>query len=140
MLLTTVYFFEYMNSDDGIRKKEINDRDYVYLFYICLSNFFMLLIGYLGETKQINKMLTLFGGSFFLFLTFYLLYVKYTKENWMNYIVFYFMFLVWFLYGFAFMFPFSIKNQMYNILDIVSKNIYSIFIFIVILNQSYKLL
>jgi len=100
----------------------------------------MLLIGYLGETKQINKMLTLFGGSFFLFLTFYLLYVKYTKENWMNYIVFYFMFLVWFLYGFAFMFPFSIKNQMYNILDIVSKNIYSIFIFIVILNQSYKLL
>jgi len=37
MLLTTVYFFEYMNSDDGIRKKKsMTEIMCIYFIYVCL--------------------------------------------------------------------------------------------------------
>ena len=134
MLLTTVYYFEY-NTSLYTTKDEINRRDYLYLFYICLANWCMLALGYLGEIRAIDKAIALFGGGVFFMLTFYLLYIKYTKDNLINHIVFYSMFFIWALYGFAFCFPYSIKNKMYNILDIFSKNIYSLFIFMVIINQ-----
>lgn len=137
MLITTVYFFEWTRTPYA-RAIDINKHEYPYFFLILASNFMMLLSGFLGEIHLLYKLVAVILGTLFLCLTFYLLYIRYVS-NTINTIVFSCMFLIWGLYGVAFMFPYSIKNQMYNILDIFSKNIYGIFIFLIILQQSTKM-
>lgn len=134
MLVTTVYFFEWTHRE-AVRGAEINRRDFEYLWTIVASNCMMLLAGFLGEINLLYKSVAVVLGTFFLGITFYLLYKKYVS-NFVNLVVFTIMLILWGLYGVAFMFSYSIKNQMYNLLDIFSKNIYAIFIFLVILQQS----
>lgn len=137
MLVTTVYFFEWTHRE-AVRGADINHRDFEYLWTIVASNCMMLLTGFLGEIHLLYKSVAVVIGSLFLGITFYLLYKKYVT-NYINAVLFSIMLLLWALYGVAFMFSYSIKNQMYNLLDIFSKNIYGIFIFLVILQQSTKM-
>ena len=53
--------------------------------------------------------------------------VFYTTKT--DFFLFYFMFIVWGLYGIAALFDVYSKNLCYNILDIISKNFYGLFIF-----------
>jgi hypothetical protein len=131
MLLTTVFFFEYV-SKQATSALDITIRDFSYLSLIVLCNFFMLLFGFLGETRKMYKMSSTLLGFLFLFITFYLIYAKYVDDIIINKILFFSMFFIWMLYGVAFLLPYTKKNTMYNILDIFAKNIYGIFIFITI--------
>lgn len=128
MLLTTVFFFEYVTKQ-ATSALDITIRDFSYLSLIVICNFFMLLFGFLGETRKLYKMISVTIGFVFLFLTFYLMYAKYVGEHVLNKILFFSMFFIWMLYGVAFLLPYTKKNTMYNILDIFAKNIYGIFIF-----------
>ena len=131
MLLTTVFFFEYV-SKPATSALDITIRDFSYLSLIVICNFFMLLFGFLGETRKLYKMISASIGFVFLFLTFYLIYVKYVGEHVLNKILFFSMFFIWMLYGVAFLLPYTKKNTMYNILDIFAKNVYGIFIFFIV--------
>lgn len=128
MLLTTVFFFEYVTKQ-ATSALDITIRDFSYLSLIVICNFFMLLFGFLGETRKLYKMISVSIGFIFLFLTFYLMYAKYVGEHVLNKILFFSMFFIWMLYGVAFLLPYTKKNTMYNILDIFAKNVYGIFIF-----------
>lgn len=128
MLLSTIFLFEYM-SNHSISIFEIITKDFYYLSLIIICNFFMLLVGFLGEIKKMYKSISVLLGFIFLLSTFYFIYDKYVGDNIINKLLFFYIFFIWILYGIAFMLPYSKKNTMYNILDILSKNLYSLFIF-----------
>ena len=102
-------------------------------FMLFIFNALMLLFGYLGEGGIINKNLSIFVGFIFFSLSFNIVY-KYIDNHKTNKNLFYFLFIVWALYGVAALFDSKTKNICYNFLDIISKNFYGLYIFIVILN------
>ena len=67
------------------------------------------------------------------FIYFYLIYenfAKYTKSG-LN--LFWFFFVVWSMYGIAALMSYKIKNIMYNVLDILAKNLFGVYLGFVIL-------
>tara|TARA_B110000503_G_C7170293_1_gene423917 strand:- start:883 stop:1563 length:681 start_codon:yes stop_codon:yes gene_type:complete len=137
MILSTIYFFEYITYE-STSILDITIKDFSYLSLIVICNFLMLLFGFLGEIKKIYKSISIIFGFIFLFATFYLIYDKYVGDKLLNKLLFFSMLFIWILYGIAFLLPYSKKNTMYNILDIFSKNIYSVFIFLKIYYTNIK--
>ena len=88
----------------------------------------MLLVGYLQEIGVINIWASSILGFIFLYLTFNKIYVDYASKSRENLGIFWLMSGIWVLYGFAAMFESKYKNFAYNILDIISKNFYGLFI------------
>ena len=94
----------------------------------------MLLFGFLQEIKKISIYYsTSFGFIFFGFL-FYYIYKYFVLDISDNYFIFYAMFIIWGLYGVAALFKNKIKNTLYNILDIFSKNFYALYIAFIVYN------
>ena len=57
------------------------------------------------------------------------MYKNYVGKADINKRIFLLMTIVWSLYGVAAMFPTIIKNLSYNILDVISKNFYGLYLF-----------
>jgi hypothetical protein len=88
----------------------------------------MLLMGFLFESGVINSVLSTISGFIGLIGSFLIIYTKYAKEPTVNRFLWYYMASTWSLYGVAGVFPNVIKNTAFNLLDIVSKNFYSVFL------------
>lgn len=138
-------------NTDGNTKNKINWRERSYLLFknkiidpliyfinysnhkrsltiILISNFLMLLFGLLGELRKISiRNATLWGFVFFL-VEFYYIYTDFViPYGDLNIYLYYILFtIIWGLYGIAYPFADNIKNTMYNILDLISKNIYGL--------------
>lgn len=134
MLITTLLYFRFedkihniyqMNVWETIKKSK-ND-----IIKLVLSNACMLIVGYLQELGNISLLYSNVFGFGFLFYTFYVLY-KYVSNTTTN-ALFWIMFGLWSLYGVAANYTPKIKNTMYNILDVISKNFYGIFLASVIM-------
>ena len=124
MLLTTIFFLEYLtfqNTEKIITIPQIIKTDYINLIKIVVSNFFMLLFGFLGERKVISRLAGFTFGTIAFLYSFYLIYTEYVGENFINNSLFFFMFFIWALYGVAYLFNYVTKNTAYNFLDIFSK-------------------
>tara|TARA_B110000977_G_C10892229_1_gene421888 strand:- start:458 stop:844 length:387 start_codon:yes stop_codon:yes gene_type:complete len=117
-------------TNNNVRAIDIIIKDYFQLLLIIFSNFFMLLFGFLGEIQILNKYISITFGFIFFIITYYLIIKYYLKNNLFNFFIILINVIIWSIYGIAFNFSFTIKNNMYNILDIFSKNITAIFIFI----------
>ena len=89
----------------------------------------MLLFGYLGETGVISKNLSIGIGFIFFGLSFKLIYDEYGSKSELGKKLFYFLLIVWSMYGGAATLDVVSKNISYNLLDIVSKNFYGLFIY-----------
>jgi hypothetical protein len=98
------------------------------LFIILISNALMLLFGYLGEINIISFLNAFVIGFLFFFIEFYYIYkdfiIPYGDDNSNMYFTVFT--IVWGLYGVAYAFNDTTKNIMYNILDLISKNIYGL--------------
>jgi len=157
MLLSTIMFFDYVNNkSEGLkenrpeekrpeekRPKEQGHKEKPQRFagfvkenketiiQIFVFNFFMLAFGYLGEIGKMNLYLANVIGFAYFGMTFYIMWDKFVRESTaiINHQLFYFMFVVWGLYGVAALMPPLMKNIGYNFLDIVAKNFYGLFIF-----------
>ena len=133
MLVSTIIFMEYL------RKKESNED--IVDFWGFLSdhkdniirlvsyNFLMLFFGLLGELKIIDNKQAVVIGSVFFVLAFKLIYDEYASKTDGGMKLFTFLVSVWSLYAVAAVLPVVPKNTMYNLLDIVSKNFYGLFIY-----------
>ena len=88
----------------------------------------MLLTGYLYEINLSNCLITFIIGFIFFILLFIHLYFYYARKSQENILIFYLMLIIWSLYGFAILFKYNIKNVIYNILDLFSKNFYGLFL------------
>ncbi len=128
MLLATIVYFKYLEKTEYFTFFEFVESHKENIMKIFALNWAMLLFGYLGETKKMNLFVSVCIGFVFFGLLFNELYQKYTTTP-EAFNLFTFLIIVWSLYGVAAVMSTNLKNLMYNILDIVSKNFYGLFIF-----------
>ncbi len=148
MLLSTIIFLQYIKikekkKDDSIEESEKRPLSYTefikdhkkIILLIILSNAMMLLFGYLVENGKLDKFTGISIGFIFLLISFYLIYKEYAIHTEDGKKLFFFMFIVWSLYGVAAIFPFYIKNISYNMLDVFAKNFFGLFLYVMILRK-----
>ena len=95
---------------------------------ILLLNYSMLGLGYLGETKQLDKTVAM-ATSFLSFFTMYaLIFYSYVKPKFSlsNYVLYFMYFVVWSFYGVAYVLDEETKNLVFNALDLISKGLIGI--------------
>lgn len=137
MLVSTILFLEYntkLDTSDSEKSEILNVSDILQnniqvISMILLANFGMLLCGFLGERGILSRNMGFILGTISFCYSFYLLYDRFVGLNDTNQYLFWFMYIVWSFYGIAYLFPYEIKNIAYNVLDVVSKNFYGLFLF-----------
>ena len=133
MLVSTIIFMEYVrNKETGGETIEFWSfmKDHKQNIQKIVSyNFLMLLFGYLGEINKLDKNKSVILGFIFFILSFQLIYDEYAKYTEIGRNLFKFLVSVWSLYGFSALMNLRTKNVMYNLLDIVSKNFYGLYIY-----------
>jgi len=139
MLISTVMYMKYNTSKDkkeDLQTEDVIKEDKENIGKVVFYNFLMLLFGVLGEMDIVSKMISFPLGFLFFYLSFKEIYDNYVGDNIINKYLFNFLFVTWSLYGVAALFNFNLKNISYNILDLISKNFYGLFIFYVIYQKS----
>ena len=120
-------------STTSLSMREIYNNNSSIINNILLLNAIMLLFGLLGELKTVSKHIGFFIGTICLSLSFYLIYSHFVNNQLLNQILFWFNFILWSIYGFAYLMSFDNKNITYNILDVFSKNINGLMILVYII-------
>lgn len=141
MLLSTIIYMEYENNK--MTNKITNTKEFINnnkknITDMFLFNMLMLVSGFLGETGILLKSMSIPIGFVFLFLSFNIMYKNYVGKADINKRIFMLMVLIWSMYGIAAMFPTILKNISYNILDIISKNFYGLYLFAKVRDISTK--
>ena len=103
-----------------------NSKTTIQLHWFALTIFFnyaMLYAGYVGETGQLEKMTASVIGFLTLFLMYGLVFINYLlpKQNRDNTVIFSLFVVIWSMYGVAYYFEEEQKNIAYNYLDLTSK-------------------
>lgn len=101
---------------------------------LLVYNNLMLLFGYLGEINVLSTTISTSVGFVFFFLGFYHFYHTFAKYSQSGKLVFYCLFAIWAMYGIAHTFKNQAKNISYNILDLISKNMFGVFMVYMLLN------
>lgn len=99
-----------------------------FLAGIFLLNWSMLYYGYMSETGEMETKSAVFLGFIPFILMFYVIYERYAKHTSIGTKTFIFFTVVWGLYGLAALMSYKVKNVMYNILDLFSKNFFALFL------------
>jgi hypothetical protein len=134
MLISTVLYFKY---EEHIQNNKPGTLDLFTVFkqeqstiiQIIISNFLMLLFGYLGEKNRINKKIGIPLGFIFFAITFNIIYENYAIKSTNGKKIFNIILPIWAMYGIAAYMNDTYKNNMFNILDIFAKNFFSLFIY-----------
>ena len=135
MLISTVIFMRYVQYKENNKKIpsffEIIEQEKDNLIRILFYNWAMLFFGFMGEIGKIDKKLSVSIGFVFFYLSFSTIH-EYAKETEKGTDLFNFLVVVWSLYGFSALLENNAKNICYNLLDIVSKNFYGLYIYYII--------
>ena len=142
MIITLVLYLIYLNKKPT---DETNNMDFFTLLKensgiiipLLLLNWLMLLFGYLGEMKIIPVLLGVFLGFIPFLIYYYMIYVNYVTKNTNGYLLFWYFFFFWALYGVVATLPYYIKNSCYNILDLFAKNFFGLFFTYIIYFEKY---
>ena len=143
MLISTILFMRYNIRKEYNKKRNkktdkpkpnlttihIIKKNKLTITKILLGNFLMLVFGYLGEINILSKMVSIPIGFIFFFYMFFIIWCEFAKYTEINQILYWVLFIVWGLYGISACLPVLHKNICYNILDIISKNFYGLYIF-----------
>ena len=106
------------------------------ILWILGFNWIMLLFGFLGERQILSRMVGFIWGTVFFVASFAIIYAYFVGSDMKNQFLFWFMFVIWGLYGVAYLFSYTTKNVLYNFLDVFSKNFYGLFLFVEIRRAS----
>lgn len=142
MLITLIFYLIYLHHKERNTTKQLKFFDLLMknssnITYILILNWLMLLFGYLGEAKIINT-LTGVGLGFIPFLLYYfIIYTNYAVLSEQGWMLFWYFFIFWSLYGVVAVLPYYMKNTFYNILDLFAKNFFGVFLSYIILTKSY---
>ena len=142
MLITLMMYLIYLNKRV---ENKTNELDFFTLLKensnvvipVLLLNWLMLLFGYLGEMRTIPVLLGVFLGFIPFLSYYYIIYVNYVTQNTSGYLLFWYFFIFWSLYGFVAVLPYYLKNSFYNILDLFAKNFFGIFLSYIIFSGNY---
>ena len=145
MLLATIMYMKYLQLKETGRLGQTQLRylsfikdNAVDVTKITISNALMLLFGYLGEIKKMPMVSSVAVGSLFFLYTFYVIYDKYAVHTETGKGLFLFLFVIWGLYAVAALMSPRNKNIGFNLLDVISKNFYGIYIYYVIKDIASK--
>ena len=138
LLLVSFVLFACYTHDPG----KPPEKGWLPLLYIILLDLGMLFLGYMGETRKWN-----FYFSFFISFAcysgiMYFLYISYIDPNEDgdfksgNYGLFIIFALIWGCYGLCYLLPTREKNIGYNILDLISKAGFGVFIWLTVVLDS----
>jgi hypothetical protein len=131
MLIGFISFFKYLkNPNRNIRLFESIQEEYSNIWKIVVANASMLGLGLASELSIINKNVGVTVGFLPFAYIFKILYSEYAKFTTLSLVLYYCIFIIWGLYGVGALLPFGPKNSMYNILDLFSKNVYGMFLFV----------
>jgi bacteriorhodopsin len=142
MLITLIMYLIYLNKKIENKTSELDfftllkDNSTIIIPVIVL-NWLMLLFGYLGEMKIIPVLLGVFLGFIPFLIYYYMIYVNYVTQNTNGYLLFWYFFIFWSLYGVVAVLPYYVKNAFYNILDLFAKNFFGIFLSYIIYSGNY---
>ena len=133
MLITLILYLIYLNER---KKNQTNELTFFTLLKdnsdiiipVIILNWLMLLFGYLGEMKIIPILFGIILGFIPFLMYYYMIYVNYVTENTNGYLLFWYFFFFWSLYGVVAVLPYYLKNAFYNILDLFAKNFFGIFL------------
>ena len=137
MLVTLVAYIVYLNSDKGEGKGNESLslpqilREYaVPIAQIVGLNWLMLWFGYLGEIGVIPLVAGVALGFLPFFVYFYIIYERFihNTNNTTSMQIYAYFLVAWSLYGIVAVLPYTLKNTIYNILDLFSKNFFGIFL------------
>jgi len=136
MLFTYSMYLYYINTTDKNNDKsfyEIIKENSIHLVPIIILNTLMLFFGYLAEIGKITSNMGALLGFIPFLMFFYLIYETYAKYTTIGRITFAYFMGIWSLYGFASILSYNYKNAIYNILDLFAKNLFGIFLGVVLL-------
>ena len=133
MLVSTAMFFEHRKQSRILDVVDVRISPDMYI--VLALNALMLSFGLVMELDVIPRVtgLALGGFSFVGSYTFLAMFVD--AGDAMSLWLFYIIYGVWGLYGVAAAMPYVSKNVMYNLLDIVSKNFYGLFLFVYLMTR-----
>lgn len=146
MLFSTMAYYAYLYQ----KNKPSDSTDKVYTIYdffrenaadiaiVGLLNFMMLFAGYLQEVNVITITTSSILGFAAFAAFFYIIYRDFASKVPESPGVYRFMVSVWGLYGFAAMLPNHAKNISYNILDVIAKNFYGLYLSYIISDLQIK--
>lgn len=137
MLFSTMIYYDYKNNpDETITLESFLKRYWKEVLIVFGFNLLMLAFGY-GYERGVLGLVTStllgfvgFGGSF------YVIWDSFASKSPENYPLYAFMFIVWALYGVAALLSSKWKNVSYNLLDVVAKNFYGVFLSYLIYQKS----
>lgn len=132
MLFTISLYFFYVNfMENGQVETDLttfvkDNKSTIALFVVL--NALMLLFGYLGELGLMDKMLAFWLGTAALLGSFGTIYEHFVRFGPETKRLFWIMFGIWALYGFAFLMGPVPKNISYTVLDLFAKNFFGLFL------------
>jgi bacteriorhodopsin len=152
MLVTLVAYIIYLNapSSESLSLLQILRENAAPIAHILGLNWLMLLFGYLGEVGVIPLVAGVALGFVPFIAYFYIMYERFihnaTSANSASTIInstsmkIYAYFLVfWSLYGIVAVLPYVLKNTIYNVLDLFSKNFFGIFLSYLIVANAHQM-
>ena len=143
MLVTLIAYIIYLKTDksngngnDSLSLIQILRENAVPIAQILGLNWLMLLFGYLGEVG-VFSLLTGVALGFLPFIAyFYIMYERFVANdaihnngtNGTSLKIYAYFLVAWSLYGIVAVLPYALKNTIYNVLDLFSKNFFGIFL------------
>ena len=140
MLVTLIFYMIFLQYKEIGRSRELEFFDLFQknlgpLTNILSLNWLMLFFGYLSEIKLLSTTTGVLMGFIPFLAYYYMIYANYAVRSADGYKIFMYFFFFWSLYGVAALLPYNIKNMSYNILDLFSKNFFSVFLAYMILAE-----
>lgn len=134
MLFSTIIFFKYNELKENGQMTNFTTYEFFQdnkenAIKIFIYNGLMLLCGFLGEIGVIDKRIGIPLGFVFFYKSFETIYTEYAVKTELGKQLFNILAGLWSLYGISAMLPLQQKNIAYNMLDIVAKNFYGLYIY-----------
>ena len=145
MLISTIMYMKYIELRDNnkLEKSKFNGKNFINdntknITSIVIYNVFMLFFGFLGEMGYLSRYISIPIGFGFFIKSFHIIYNEYGIKSDEGIRLFTLMFIIWSLYGVAASLPINAKNISYNMLDIIAKNFYGLYIYYMIYKVSLE--
>ena len=139
MLFSTMIYYEYQNNpDEKTTLQTFWERHKYKVFAVFFFNLIMLGFGYAYERNVLDIVTSTVLGFGGFAGSFYVIWDSFASKSPDNYPLYTFMFVVWFLYGIAALLNPMWKNVSYNLLDVVAKNFYGVFLSYLIYKKSER--
>lgn len=144
MLITLVAYIIYLNApaSESLSLIQILREYAVPIVQILGLNWLMLLLGYLGEVGIIPLVAGVALGFLPFIAYFYIIYERFllgqTTGSDISMQIYAYFLVAWSLYGIVAVLPYTLKNTIYNVLDLFSKNFFGVFLSYLIVSNATK--